>query len=95
MPSNHDWGIDCEQWCGGTPDDEPQNILITCIHSESGLCPACQEDFDADPEAWFEFGDHPAGIERWEALQAEIREGLADEARQAGRRERNYPEIPF
>lgn len=25
MPGHNDWGIDCETWCGGTPDDEPVN----------------------------------------------------------------------
>lgn len=73
--------------------DAPSDM--TCIHRESGLCPACQADFDADPEAWVEFGDHPAGIERWEALQAELREGARDEARQTERHEQAYPDIPF
>lgn len=24
MASHHDWGIDCEAWCGGTPDDDSE-----------------------------------------------------------------------
>jgi hypothetical protein len=46
---------------------------LTCVHAESGLCDACQADYDEDPESWEEFGSHPAGIANWEALQAEMR----------------------
>lgn len=45
---------------------------MNCIHQEAGLCPECQEDYDADPEAWHEFGQHPQGIENWKRLQAEM-----------------------
>ena len=31
MPSHHDWGIDNETWCGGTPDDR----------DDRPLCPEC------------------------------------------------------
>jgi hypothetical protein len=44
-----------------------------CIHTDGkGLCPACQADYDADPSAWEEFGQHPAGIANWRALEEEI-----------------------
>lgn len=37
-----------------------------CIHTGgTSLCSACKESYDADPAAWEEYGDHPAGIERW------------------------------
>lgn len=45
---------------------------MTCIHSTTGLCPACQADHDEDPAAWLEFGEHTDGIRRWEELQAEM-----------------------
>ena len=51
---------------------------LTCIHQSSGLCPTCQEDYDTDPGAWYEFGQHPAGIARWEA---ECGQWAADNAR--------------
>jgi hypothetical protein len=45
---------------------------LTCIHSKMGLCESCQADYDADPAAWVEYGDHPAGIAAWQALQEEM-----------------------
>ncbi len=50
MPSHHDYGVDCETFCGGTPDDEAP-VTLTCIHQSRGLCMACQSDYDADPSA--------------------------------------------
>lgn len=55
--------------------------MTPCIHTTAGLCPVCQADYDTDPQAWAEFGQHPAGIARWEALEREIdeeRQRLAD-----------------
>lgn len=46
--------------------------MLTCIHAESGLCPACQAEYDEDPRAYLEFGDHPQGIANWKALQEEM-----------------------
>ncbi len=45
---------------------------MTCIHRQHGLCPDCQEEHDADPGAWLEFGRHVAGIARWEKFEAEL-----------------------
>ncbi len=49
---------------------------LTCVHllavSADGLCPQCEEDYDADPEAYHEFGEHPEGVRRWKAFQAEL-----------------------
>jgi hypothetical protein len=45
---------------------------LTCIHSPAGLCESCREDYDADPSAWVEFGNHNEGLRRWRELQAEI-----------------------
>lgn len=45
---------------------------LNCIHALPGLCPGCQASYEEDPGAWIEFGDHPEGIARWEALQAEM-----------------------
>ena len=39
--------------------------IVTCIHSANGLCRTCQAEYDADPDAYIEFGQHPAGEARW------------------------------
>lgn len=44
----------------------------TCIHQADGLCPDCLESFQADPNAWIEYGDHPQGIANWQRLLAEM-----------------------
>lgn len=51
---------------------------MTCIHSALGLCQSCQADYDTDPTAYIEFGDHPAGIARWQAEQAIIEASMAE-----------------
>jgi hypothetical protein len=44
-----------------------------CIHGDGkSLCPACQEAWDTDPESYLEYGDHPAGIQRWHELCEEM-----------------------
>jgi hypothetical protein len=48
----------------------PNRSCLTCIHSTDGLCEQCQADYDEDPDAWIEYGPHPAGIARWAAEQA-------------------------
>lgn len=48
---------------------------LTCVHMadlQPGLCPDCQADYEEDTEAYHEFGDHPAGIERWKELEADL-----------------------
>lgn len=52
---------------------------MTCIHSDTGLCPDCQADYDVDPLAWLEFGLHTEGIARWNTLRAEIAAQEPDE----------------
>jgi len=48
---------------------------LTCVHvldwptPGGGLCPSCAAAFDADPDAYLEFGDHPAGLENWRREQ--------------------------
>ncbi len=41
---------------------------LTCIHllavHADGLCPSCEEDYNTDPSAWIEFGDHTEGLRR-------------------------------
>lgn len=49
-----------------------QLMIPDCIHAPGGLCPDCQADYEEDPEAWLEFGEHQAGIERWRKLQEEM-----------------------
>jgi len=40
-----------------------------CFHiAAQGLCDACKADQEIDPEAWEEFGNHPAGRENWRRL---------------------------
>lgn len=45
---------------------------LTCLHASAGLCPACLDESLSDPDAWFEFGNHPAGLARWRRLEDEI-----------------------
>lgn len=45
---------------------------MNCIHQATGLCQTCQEEFEADPVSWYEYGDHTQGIRNWEALQKEM-----------------------
>jgi hypothetical protein len=52
---------------------------LNCIHCDHGLCPDCRADFEADQEAWYEFGNHPAGIANWKRLLEEIAAHQADE----------------
>jgi len=55
-----------------------------CIHGDGKtLCPDCQAGYDVDPEAYDEYGDHPAGLERWRALQEEIARDAATTPSQA------------
>ncbi len=60
----------------------PDIYPVPCIHSHDGrsLCAACQEEYDIDPSAYDEFGQHPAGIENFRHLEEEI---AADAAREA------------
>lgn len=44
----------------------------SCIHVQRGLCDDCQAEYDEDPSAYYEYGDHPQGIANWQALQAEM-----------------------
>ncbi len=39
----HDWGIDCETWCGGTPDDEklPASEPDDPSQDDSRECRSC------------------------------------------------------
>jgi len=46
---------------------------MNCIHQQKGLCPDCQEAYNAEPESWLEFGEHEEGIKNWEALKEEMR----------------------
>ena len=44
-----------------------------CIHGDGqSLCPSCQADYDYDPSAYVEFGEHPQGIANWRDLQEQI-----------------------
>jgi hypothetical protein len=46
MASHHDWGIDCETWCGGTPDDEAADVC--------GLDDVDRAPWTADDQAAYE-----------------------------------------
>lgn len=65
---------------------------MTCIHADKGLCPACQAEHDGDPMAYWEFGDHPEGIARWQALRAEI---AAEREQQPDAQPCNDEDMPF
>lgn len=51
-------------------------MTITCTHQlaagAAGLCETCQYDYDVDPGAYMEFGEHPDGQANWAALLAEM-----------------------
>jgi len=53
--------------------------VLTCIHSDHGLCPDCQAEYDEDALAWAEFGNHTAGLARLRALQAEMEAARLEE----------------
>ena len=65
-------------------------MTLTCIHFTDGLCPACQADYDDDPSAWLEYGEHTAGITRWQELQAEMKAALAEPAPEI-----DWTDVPF
>lgn len=48
-----------------------------CIHhlaiGTRGLCPACEEERTADPDAWAEYGRHPEGEANWLRMYGEMR----------------------
>jgi hypothetical protein len=47
--------------------------MTGCIHrTDGGLCADCWAEAQEDPEAWEEYGHHPAGEANWKQLQAEI-----------------------
>lgn len=65
-----------------------------CIHGDgTNLCSDCQEEFDTDPGAWEEFGEHPQGAANWKAMQEE----MAAEAERVARLPPAVPDpnIPF
>lgn len=57
-----------------TPGRQEHRSGLTCIHSSIGLCDQCKADYDEDPLGWYEYGDHPAGIEAFAAVQKEMDE---------------------
>lgn len=65
---------------------------MTCIHhlraGADGLCPACRADYDEDPAAWLEYGDHADGLNRWYGLLDEM-------ARRPPEREGGDAALPF
>lgn len=50
MPSHHDYGVDCEAFCGGTPDDEDKQAGPRCPECGwRGLVTQTQrEEYDFD-----------------------------------------------
>lgn len=51
----------------------PYDPLNTCIHLPAGICERCAAERDADPSAWVEFGRHPEGVKRWNALSDQMK----------------------
>ncbi len=59
-------------------DPTPEEIGITCIHAQSGLCAGCREEWEEDWQSYVEYGQHTYGIANTEALVAEMaRENVA------------------
>lgn len=75
---------------------EPDSSL-TCIHAAEGLCPACREEYETDPDAWYTYGYHPEGIARWNELVAELDAAAVERAECAQRQGTRWTdaEIPF
>lgn len=72
--------------------EEADPLRPDCIHApHGGLCPDCQGEYDTDPEAWYEFGDHPEGIERTRELEAEMARWRAE----ASEDPIDWTDIPF
>ena len=67
-------------------------IALTCVHAIVGLCPACQEEYYGDPSAYWEYGDHQAGIANWKALQEEMARSAAESLAAPSEPD---PNIPF
>lgn len=68
---------------------------MTCIHQPKGLCPACEQEYQIDPDAWIEFGDHPDGIQRWKDLQAEMEQDRLNAMAGESGPSTNDPDVPF
>jgi hypothetical protein len=58
---------------------------LTCIHAAAGLCKSCRAQYDEDPGAFVEYGDHPAGLGRWRRLLEEIAAGATRASREGAR----------
>jgi len=68
---------------------------LTCIHASEGLCRHCRLDYEHDPVAFEEFGEHPAGIRRWkETLEQIAGEALWQQRYEIGPVPLD-PELPF
>jgi hypothetical protein len=50
------------------------NCGLHCIHQEHGLCASCRAEYDEDPTAWLEYGEHEEGVQRWEEAEEAMRE---------------------
>ncbi len=71
--------------------------MMTCIHTTEGLCPTCKSEYNVDPLAYIEFGQHPEGIRRWQEERA-AQEAWYTEQNERAARERfpaNNDAIPF
>jgi hypothetical protein len=79
MASNDEWERNAreteEAWA------RQRARVNSCIHrlelGSTGLCVACQAECDMDPDAFFEFGQHPQGEANWKALQEEMAAEMA------------------
>jgi hypothetical protein len=65
----------------------------TCIHAKAGICLDCYRERDYDPESWDEYGHHPEGEARTQALLEQIAADVARE--EATPRPAPDPNIPF
>lgn len=63
-----------------------------CVHVERGLCGKCWDEYDADPSAYIEFGDHEQGIANWKAEQELIAKSAAESVQHLPC---DDPSIPF
>lgn len=72
--------MECSLPAGHAGDHSGEEDYPTpCIHGDGrNLCPDCRHDQEADPAAWEEYGEHPAGIAAWAALRQEAFEAVKE-----------------
>lgn len=89
----------CHEFCPGASCEghsvASEPYPTPCIHSPDGveLCGDCLEQFEIDPAAYDEFGDHPEGLRRWNQEREAMAKFYAE--MEAQPRYEPEPDLPF